>query len=116
MITKIAMGIGIIAALLAAEGSNRFGSFVSAFGGSDGGFYTMFLIISIVTAGVLLGHFFGKKHSIINYVMVVLNAISALLLLGAPMIGVVMQIFLCMIIAGICLLVVQFTYPKFNAE
>ena len=50
MITKIAMGIGIIAALLAAEGSNRFGSFVSAFGGSDGGFYTMFLIISIVTA------------------------------------------------------------------
>jgi hypothetical protein len=101
MITKIAMGIGIIAALLAAEGSNRFGSFVSA---------------SIVTAGVLLGHFFGKKHSIINYVMVVLNAISALLLLGAPMIGVVMQIFLCMIIAGICLLVVQFTYPKFNAE
>ena len=112
MVTKVGIIVGILAALAAAEGSNRFGSFVSAFGGSDGGFYTMFLIISIVSAGVLLAHFFNKKNSILNYVMVALNAISVILLLGAPMLGVVVQIFIGMIATAACLLVVQFTYTE----
>jgi biotin transporter BioY len=112
MITKVGIIVGILAALAAAEGSNRFGSFVSAFGGSDGGFYTMFLIISIVSAGALLAHYFNKKNSILNYALVALNAISVILLLGAPMLGVVIQIFAGMIITIICLLIVQFTYTE----
>ena len=43
VINKILLVAGILGALAAAEGLNRFGSLVSAFNGADSLFYTMML-------------------------------------------------------------------------
>ena len=45
------MVVGILGALVAAEGLNRFGSFMSAFDSADSPFYMAMLVISVIGAG-----------------------------------------------------------------
>jgi len=46
--------VGLLGGLAAAEGLNRFGSFVSAFDGARTSFYMGMLVISVIGVGVLL--------------------------------------------------------------
>ena len=66
MINKIILFFGMLGALAAAEGLNRFGSLVSAFGGADAPIYQFMLIIAMVGAGVLLLGLFNKSHKRYN--------------------------------------------------
>ena len=62
MLKKIVIVIGVLGALAAAEGLNRFGGLVSAFGGGDAPIYMGMLIISVISAGVLLISIFNKSN------------------------------------------------------
>ena len=94
------MVVGILGALAAAEGLNRFGSFVSAFDGADASFYMGMLVISVIGAGVLLLGLFNKSNKIVKWVMVVLFLGSAGLMLNAPNLPVNMQIIIGLLIAA----------------
>ena len=59
--------VGILGALAAAEGLNRFGSFVSAFDGADASFYMAMLVISVIGAGVLQFGLFHKSNKIMRW-------------------------------------------------
>lgn len=93
--------MGILGALAAAEGLNRFGSFVSAFDGADSPFYMAMLVISVIGAGVLLLGLFNKSNKIVKWVMVVLFLGSAGLMLNAPNLPVNMQIIIGLLIAAV---------------
>ena len=54
MIRKLILTVGILGALAAAEGLNRFGGLVSAFGGVGAPFYIGMLIVSVLGAAVFL--------------------------------------------------------------
>ncbi len=95
--------LGIVFALIAAEGSNRVGSLVAAFGGGDSSFYGLFLLVSIVSAGAFLGILLGKSHKIARYGLIALNVLSCILLLGGPAFSVVQQILLGMVVTSVCL-------------
>ena len=103
-LNKILPVVGIIFALVAAEGANRFGSLVSAFGGGDTPFYILFLIVSIISAGAFLGILFGRSNKWIRYGLIVLNVISGVLLLGGPAFPVVYQMLLGMAVTSVCLI------------
>lgn len=100
---KIVPVVGILFALAAAEGSNRFGGLVSAFGGADSSLYMMFLIVSIISAGAFIGILLGKSNKLFRYGLIVLNIISVVLLLNAPALDVVYQIVGGMAVTSICL-------------
>ena len=91
---------GILGALAAAEGLNRFGSLVSAFNGADSPFYIMMLIISVIGAGVLLLGLFKKSNRIVKWIMFVLLLGCIGLMLNAPNLPVNIQIFVGLILAG----------------
>ena len=93
--------VGILGALAAAEGLNRFGSFVSAFDGADSPFYMAMLVISVIGAGVLLLGLFNKSNKIVKWVMVVLFLGSAGLMLNAPNLPVNMQIIIGLVVAAV---------------
>jgi uncharacterized membrane protein YeaQ/YmgE (transglycosylase-associated protein family) len=92
MINRIIMVIGILGAVAAVEGLNRFAGLVSAFGGGDTPYYVAMLIVAVIGAVVLLAALFNKTHSILKWVMVVLLLGSAGLMLNAPAFPVNIQI------------------------
>ena len=101
VINRIIMVIGILGAIAATEGLNRFGGFVSAFGGGDTPYYMAMLIISVIGAVVLLVAVFNKSHSVLKWVMVVLLIGSAGLMLNAPSFPVNMQIIVGLFVAAL---------------
>jgi len=111
LIRKILLVIGLLGGLAAAEGLNRFGSFVSAFDGADTSFYMGMLVISVIGAGVLLLGLFNKSNKIIKWVMVVLLLGCAGLMLNAPNLPVNMQIIIGLVISAIAMIFVG-TKPK----
>ena len=54
LMRKLIVVVGLVGALLAAEGLTRLSSLAGAFSGGDAPFYIAMLIISVVAAGVLL--------------------------------------------------------------
>ena len=108
MIKKIVMIIGILGALAAAEGLNRFGSLISAFGGGDAPFYMGMLVISIISAGVLLMGIFNKSNNIVKWITFVLLLGSAGLMTQAKAFPVNQQILLGLVVAAIsCLFITK---------
>ena len=77
MIKKIVLFIGMLGALAAAEGLNRFGGLISAFGGGDAPFYMGMLVISVISAGVLLMSIFNKSNNVVKWITFVLLLGSA---------------------------------------
>ena len=53
VIIKIVLVVGILGAIAAVEGLNRFGGLVSAFGGGDAPFYTAMLIIAAIGVAIM---------------------------------------------------------------
>jgi hypothetical protein len=89
---KIMIILGIIGALLVAEGLNRVGGLVSAFGGGDAPFYQGALIISVLAAGMFLLALFNKSNSIIKWIVFSLLICCLGLMLNAPGFPVITQI------------------------
>lgn len=92
MFRKLILLCGILGALAAAEGLNRFGSLVSAFDGTDAPFYMAMLVISVLGAGVLLLALVGKVGRMVKWVTVALFAGCIALMLNAPSFPVNVQI------------------------
>ena len=107
MIKKIVLVVGILGALAAAEGLNRFGGLISAFGGADAPFYMGMLVISILSAGVLLMGIFNKSNNIVKWITFVLLLGSAGLMTQARAFPVNQQIMLGLIVAAIACLFVS---------
>ena len=84
MLIKIVLVVGILGALVAAEGLYRFFGFVSAMGGGDAPFYMGMLLISVIGAGVLLMNIFTKSNSIVKWFTFVLLLGSTGLMSLAP--------------------------------
>ena len=97
VIIKIVLVVGILGAIAAVEGLNRFGGLVSAFGGGDAPFYTAMLIIAAIGAVVLLAALFNKSHSILKWVMVILLLGSAGLMLNVPSFPVIIGLLIAML-------------------
>ena len=108
MIKNIVLVIGILGALAAAEGLNRFGGLISAFGGADAPFYMGMLVISILSAGVLLMSIFNKSNNIVKWITFVLLLGSAGLMTQAKAFPVNQQILLGLVVAAIsCLFITK---------
>ena len=86
--------LGVVGAILAAEGLNRIGSLVSAFGGDDSSFYQGALIISVLAAGMFLLALFNISNSIIKWIVFSLLICCLGLMFNAPGLPVMYQIFL----------------------
>ena len=107
MLKKIVLVIGILGALAAAEGLNRFGGLVSAFGGADAPIYMGMLIISVISAGVLLMSIFNKSNSIVKWLTFVLLLGSTGLMMAAPSFPVNIQIVVGLIAAAVACLFIS---------
>ena len=107
VIRKIILIAGCLAALAAAEGLNRFGGFVSALGGGDAPFYMTMLVISVVSAGVLILGFFNKSNTIVKWVMFVLSVGSAGMMLNAPSFPVNVQIVIGLVISAVAMVFIK---------
>lgn len=107
LLRRIMAVIGIIGTLLAAEGLSRFGSFVGALGGSDTLFYQLFLLVSLIAAGVLLLAVFGVVNPVIKWLTIALTIVSILMLLPAPALPVVMQAISGLVVAALALIFVR---------
>ena len=105
------MVVGILGALAAAEGLNRFGSFVSAFDGADSPFYMAMLVISVIGAGVLLLGLFNKSSKIVKWLIVVLLLGCTGLMFNAPNLPVNIQIIFGLVITAIATIFIG-TKPK----
>lgn len=92
MFKKILWGLGVICALTAAEGLNRFGGFIAAIGGSDSTFYMAFLVIAILAAVVFVVAFFRPIPVVAKWLLFVALLISTGLMLMAPHFPVTEQI------------------------
>jgi hypothetical protein len=112
MLRKVAAGIGLLGTLAAAEGLNRFGSFVHAFRGSDASFYTTFLVVSVVAGAVLFAFILGKANFWVKWLTAVAVAGSAALMLAAPSFPVLIQIEIGLVLTLMGLLAVA---PKKRA-
>jgi uncharacterized membrane protein YeaQ/YmgE (transglycosylase-associated protein family) len=99
--------VGILGALAAAEGLNRFGSFVSAFDGADSPFYMAMLVISVIGAGVLLLGLFNKSNKIVKWVMFVLLFGCIGLMFNAPNLPVNMQIIIGLVVATVATIFIR---------
>ena len=100
MIRKLILIVGILGALAAAEGLNRFGGLVSAFGGADAPFYMVMLIFSVLGAGVLLLALVGKSSRAVKWITFVVFVGSIALMLNAPAFPVNAQILLGLVVAA----------------
>jgi hypothetical protein len=107
-VKKVVLILGIIGALLAAEGLNRIGSLISAFGGEDSPFYQGTLIISVFAAGMFLLALFNKSNSIIKWIVLSLLICCLGLMLNGPGFPVMNQIILGLVFFHYCL----FFYKK----
>ena len=107
MIKKIVLVIGIFGALAAAEGLNRFGGLISAFGGADAPFYMGMFVISILSAGVLLMSMFNKSNNIVKWATFVLLLGSAGLMTQAKAFPVTQQIMLGLVVAAVACLFIS---------
>ena len=96
---RILLVAGILGALAAAEGLNRFGTLVSSFGGADAPFYIAMLIYSVFGAGVLLLGLFNKSHSIVKWITFIGFVGCLGLMMFAPSFPVNIQIFIGLFIA-----------------
>ena len=101
IVCKIVLVLGILGAVAAAEGLNRFGGFVSALGGEDTPYYMGMLVVAAVGAVVLLAGLFSKSHFILKWVMFILLIGSAGLMLNVPAFPVNQQIIIGLVIAAI---------------
>ncbi len=101
MINKIVTVVGILGALVAAEGLNRFGGLVSALGGGDAPYYMAMLVLSVISAGVLLLGLFNKSHAILKWIVVVLLSGSTGLMFVAPALPVNIQIIIGLGVAAV---------------
>ena len=106
-VMKIVNIVGIIGAVLAAEGLNRFGGFISKFGGADAPFYEGMLYIALIGIAVLIASFFNRSHSILKWVMAVLLACSFALMLNAPAFPVNMQIMMGLFFATVATILIN---------
>ena len=100
MIRKLILIVGILGALAAAEGLNRFGGLVSAFGGADAPFYMVMLVVSVIGAGVLLLGLVGKSNRVIKWVTFAVFVGSIALMLNAPSFPVNIQILFGLVVAA----------------
>ena len=62
IVIKIVLVVGILGAVAAVEGLNRFGGFVATFGGGDAPYYMVMLVIAAIGAIVPLAALFNKSH------------------------------------------------------
>ncbi len=92
MIMKALWGLGVICALVAAEGLNRFGGFIAAIGGSDSSFYMSFLIVSVLAAIAFVVAYFRPIPALVKWVLFAALVISTGLMLMAPFFPVTSQI------------------------
>ena len=100
MIRKLILIVGILGALAAAEGLNRFGGLVSAMGGGDAPFYMVMLIVSVVGAGVLLLGLVGKSNRPVKWITFSVLVGCIALMANAPAFPVNMQIIIGLIVAA----------------
>ena len=91
----------MLGALTAAEGLNRFGSVVAAFGGADAPIYQFILILSVVSAGTLLLGLFNKSHKITKWIMFVVLLGCNGLMFAAPSFPVNIQIIAGLMVATV---------------
>ena len=101
IVIKIVLVVGILGAVAAVEGLNRFGGFVATFGGGDAPYYMVMLVIAAIGAIVLLAGLFNKSHVILKWVMFVLLIGSAGLMLNAPAFPVNQQIIIGLVVAAV---------------
>ena len=106
---KIMIILGIIGALLVAEGLNRVGGLVSAFGGGDAPFYQFSLIAAVLASGVLLLALFNKTNSIVKWITFVLLLGCCGVMMNAPGLPVMEQIIMGLIMATIACLCINKT-------
>ena len=99
MIRKLILIVGILGALTAAEGLNRFGGLVSAFGGADAPFYMVMLIFSVLGAGILLLALVGKSNRAAKWITFAVFVGSIALMANAPGFPVSVQIIFGLIVA-----------------
>ena len=99
--------VGCLSSLVAAEGLNRFGGFVSAFDGADAPYYTAMLVVAIAGAGVFLLALFGVSHGISKWATLGCLAISVIAMSYAPDVPVNRQIFLGLCIAAVSALFIK---------
>ena len=100
MIRKLILVAGILGALAAAEGLNRFGGLVSAFGGADAPFYMAMLVASVIGAGVLLLALVGKSSRAVKWITFAVFVGSITLMANAPGFPVSVQIIFGLIVAA----------------
>ena len=100
MFRKLIMIIGMLGALAAAEGLNRFGSLVSAFDGADAPFYMGMLVVSVIGAGVLLLGLVGKSNRAVKWITFFAFIGCIGLMMNAPGLPVNMQVILGLIVAA----------------
>ena len=111
---KILLVAGILGALAAAEGLNRFGTLVSSFGGADAPFYIAMLIYSVFGAGVLLLGLFNKSHSIVKWITFIGFVGCMGLMMFAPSFPVNIQIFIGLFIATFATIFIKRTSHTSN--
>ena len=116
MLKKTILIIGILGALAAAEGLNRFGGLVSAFGGGDAPIYMGMLIISVISAGVLLMSIFNKSNRIVKWLTFVLLLGNTGLMMSAPLFPVNVQILVGLIAAAIACFFIRMSENSSDSE
>lgn len=84
MIRKLILIVGILGALAAAEGLNRFGGFVAAFDGADAPFYMGILAVSVIGPGVLLLGLVGKSNRAVKWITFAVLLACVGLMMNAP--------------------------------
>jgi hypothetical protein len=104
MLKKLPSVVGIVACLLAAEGLNRFGGLVSAFGGADTPFYMGMLVVSLICAVFFVLALVGKLSKIAKWLGAIGLLGSAALMLAAPNFPVNQQILFSLFVAFLCML------------
>lgn len=109
---KLVLIIGILGALAAAEGLNRFGSLVSAFKGGDAPIYSGMLGISVFGTGVLLLAVFNVERQWIKWLTFVMLIGSAGLMLAAPSFPVNIQIIAGLVISAAAILFIRKKKPE----
>lgn len=91
---------------LAAEGLNRFGGLVAAFGGADAELYLAFLLLSLIAIVVFILALFITLPKAVKWVMLMALVIASVFMLLAPNFPVTQQILVGLIGAAIAMLAV----------
>ena len=101
MFRKLVLIVGTLGALAAAEGLNRFGGLVAAFGGGDAPIYMGILVVSVIGAGVLLLGVVGKSNRAVKWLTFVAFIGCIALMANAPAFPVNVQIIFGLIVAAV---------------